>query len=55
VDLDVVADADRLADAAGECEHEYPSMGVCVLPSLATPVGRAVVRVCGLTTVARPP
>jgi hypothetical protein len=28
VDLDVVTDADRLADAAGECEHEYPSMGV---------------------------
>src|SRR4051812_46051599 len=28
VDLDVVADPDRLADAAGECEHEYPSMGV---------------------------
>src|SRR3954454_4865188 len=28
MDLDVVADPDRLADAAGECEHEYPSMGV---------------------------
>jgi hypothetical protein len=40
VDLDVVADADGLADAAGECEHVYPSMGVG-WPSLAVPAGRA--------------
>ena len=34
VDLDVVADADGLADAEGESEHVYPSVGV-VWPSLA--------------------
>jgi hypothetical protein len=28
VDLDVVTDADGLADAAGESEHVNPSMGV---------------------------
>src|SRR3954447_11705953 len=49
VDLDVVADADRLADAAGECEHVYPSMGV-VWPSLAVPVDRA----CSAVVVVRP-
>jgi hypothetical protein len=35
VDLDVVADPDGLADAAGESEHGNPSMGVW-WPSVAS-------------------
>src|SRR4051794_27564838 len=40
VDLDVLADPDALADAAGECEHELPLHG-CVQPSVACPAAAA--------------
>src|SRR4051794_41820725 len=51
VHLYVVADADRLADAAGECEHRYPSMGVwCGRPWRCPTGGRG-----GGGPIAQPP
>src|SRR3954452_24547411 len=52
VDLDVVADADRLADAAGECEHRYPSMGVGGRPWQCPPNGRVQLSLVDLTATA---